>query len=679
VDEARTQVQPPVWEPPSKALQSRLWIFQVAILLLFAIVALRLIQIQIIDAAKYRDMALKQYQARIALPATRGSLFDRHGAVIASNAMYVSFAADPELAADDARAIATTFSKLFGKSRSFYLDKLHSDSRFVWLERQVDPAAVKKIDAKELDGLVTRNETRRLYFCDNLAGQFIGCTDVDNRGIAGIEKYFDDKMRGQDGYVIFERDGHGVSRPTVDYPRVEPVSGHNIYLTIDTRLQAIAEKELKNGVEQNRAESGIVVMLRPTTGEILALAQYPGVDPNAYNKSEQKDQKLRAVTDCFEPGSVFKIVTASAAIENSLVTPEQKFFAENGTWLVPVANGKPRKITDTHKAQWLTFREALEQSSNIVMAKVSNLIGSERLYRMARDYGFGTSTGLEYPGEVNGTLKKPSEWSGTTLNTLAYGYEVGVTPIQLASAYAAVANGGILLKPYIVQKETEANGTMVRESSPQVIRRVVSPSTARLMKEFFVGVVERGTGKPAAIPGVKVAGKTGTSRKFGAGHYEQGSYTASFVGFFPADDPRLLCLVMIDNPHGSSYYGGTVSAPVFRAIAEKSMLVSDLFAPVMPLRGDSLRQDSVPRRPIDSVLEEKPAFQQVVAGIIPDVRGWTIRRAMALLSEAKFVPVVNGTGVVIAQSPAAGQPAKAGTVVTLTCQSKPVTASLNLN
>jgi cell division protein FtsI/penicillin-binding protein 2 len=389
----------------------------------------------------------------------------------------------------------------------------------------------------------------------------------------------------------------------------------------------------------------------------------------------------------FEPGSVFKIVTASAALENNLVSPEKQFFAENGTYTVWVSNTKSRQIKDTHEYGWITFKEAMEYSSNIVMAKVSDLIGSERMYKMARDFGFGIATSIDVPGESRGSLKKPSEWSGTTLNTIAFGYEVGVTPIQIAAAYAAVANDGILMKPFVFQKEIDENGQVVQASQPQVIRRVISEKTARTLKEFFEGVVESGTGKPAQIPGVRVAGKTGTSKKYLEGHYETGSYTASFVGFFPVDDPRIVCLVMMDNPRGSNYTGGTTSAPIFRAIAARILNTHEMFAPPAPDRETIAKaQDpSVSQQRSsataaahgmdNSNVDNQPEKQVVDKSVVPDVKGFSVRKAISVLSEVRLQPVVYGSGTVVSQSPLAGQAARVGMKVVLTCQPKALASS----
>jgi cell division protein FtsI (penicillin-binding protein 3) len=657
--------------PPSanagQGLRRRLKFLQIGLSVFFAVVACRLVQIQVVDAAEYKQKAMRQYQTRIDLPAARGTLTDRDGNILASNTMFVSFAADPKVAAEDARAIAAKFSSLFGKPRSYYAAKLQSDSRFVWLERQVNGAFARRIDRKKLGGLVFRNEPKRLYFQDRLAGQLIGSTNLDNHGMAGLELMFESELRGEDGYVVLQRDGRGKAKPTVDYPRVEPRNGHNVMLTIDMWLQSIAEKELKKGVVQNKAEGGLVVMLQPKTGEILALAQYPSVDPNHFGASRAEDQKLRAVTDMFEPGSVFKVVTASAAFENKLISPDQTFDAEQGSWTVTLPGGKTRKIVDTHKEGRITFRQAMEVSSNIVMAKASNIIGAERLYTMARNYGFGNETAVEYPGEVKGLLKKPVDWSATSLNSIAYGYETGVTPIQIACAYAAVANGGMLMKPYLVKRVTDAEDIVLSETQPQQIRRVVSEETAKLLTSLFEGVVLRGTGKAAQIPGIRIAGKTGTSRKIVNGQYSSTDHTASFVGFFPIEDPQVVCLVMMDIPGAVLYTGGTTSAPVFHAIAEQVVTSTDYVAPATPTAdpkaGKTVMAANVPAP--QKKVARRPSFN---GPVVPDVKGCSVRKAVGILTAEKYQPVVKGSGIVTGQEPPAGQPAKAGMKVVLTCQ-----------
>lgn len=695
-----------------ESLRRLLWV-KIGLLVVFAVVAMRLVQIQVLQSHNYRDIARKQYEARVPQPATRGNIYDRNGKLLVSNTQYVSFGADPKAVGERAEVIAERFARVFGKPRGYYLDKLSAqNTRFVYLERRAKPQISKAINVPDLEGVIELKEPQRLYHYEHIGGQVIGFTDVDNRGLNGIELALDRYLKGKDGYVVMQRDGLGRRRPSVDYPRVEPTNGASAVLTIDIEYQAIAEEELARGIQRNHAESGLVVILDPATGEILAMANSPAMDPANPAGTSQAVMKNRAITDMFEPGSVFKIVTASAALEKGVAKPEQKFYAERGRYIVKLPGGKlrPKPITDTHEYGTITFQEAMELSSNIVMAKISDRIGAEGLYTMARNYGFGIETGIDLPGEVNGELKRPNLWSATTLNTMAYGYEVGVTPIQIASAYASVANSGVMEKPFIVKKIIDENQEPVVEAKPQTIRRVIEKSTAEVLTRFLEGAVERGTGVQAKIAGLKIAGKTGTSRKVSEGRYEQGNYTASFVGFFPADDPKVVCLVMLDNPREGGYTGGLVSAPIFKAIAQKIYTTSGRFTrtpgPVMAgneslvvpdlvslntdvaremlaarglkseiegngslVRGQSPRAGAVVGRggAVKLQTQESDAAPPGYA-VVPDLRGMPMRRAINSLAIQQLEVSISGSGVVASQTPRAGQQVKVGTHVAVRCE-----------
>ncbi len=472
--EEKSGVQGNPQNPQVSAHPARLLTVKIALLLAFVVAALRLVQIQVIDSAKYQSIARKQYEVKIVLPSTRGNIYDRRGNILVSNTMFFSYAADPKIVADGASSVARRFSRVFGKPEQFYLQKLESDRRFVWLERRVSPDVAKRLQAQTLEGVAELNESKRLYHYDNIGGQVVGCTNIDNVGMSGIEFSYDTQLRGVDGFVVMQRDGMGRKRPSADYPRQEPVYGHSIGLTIDVGYQSIVEEELKKGVERMKATTGLAMILDPNTGAVLAMSHYPSLNPYDVAHTDIQTLRTRAVSDMYEPGSVFKIVTVSAALEHKLITPDHIFFAENGKYKVPLNGGRFRLITDTHPSGMITFEQGLELSSNIVMAKASDIIGAERLYTQARDFGFGMPTGIELPGEASGELKKPVEWSGATLNSIAYGYEVAVTPIQLATSYCAVANGGMLMKPFIVSKEMDENGKVIYTGQPEKIRRVIS-------------------------------------------------------------------------------------------------------------------------------------------------------------------------------------------------------------
>lgn len=669
-EQAPPQRSPIVEERLRATARIRLRILRVVFLTAFLAVFIRLAQVQIVQVDKYKPPR-NHYELKKELPPTRGNIYDRNSDRIATNSLYVSFGLDPQRAADSMRQISKTFSSLFKKPASYYRSKFDTTKKFVWLERHQDLTCLKKLERKKYPGIMPIDEPRRLYHNGAIAGQLIGTTNLDNIGIAGIELQYDSVLKGKSGYIILQKDGYGKSRAVVDYPRMEPENGHNIMLTIDLTVQAIVEEELKKGVSDHKADGGIAIVLEPSTGDILAMAQYPPVDPARFGKSPLKDQKLRAITDMFEPGSVFKVVTASAALESGLVSPDRKFNAEHGRYIVP---GRPHPITDVHEYDVLSFREAIAHSSNIVMAKISDIIGTQRMFRMARDYGFGIPTNITLPGEEDGRLKRPSEWSGTTLNTIAYGYEVGVTPLQIALAYAAIANQGVLMKPRIFMKELDQENRVVREEPVQQIRRIVSPGTAGKLVSMLNGVVEYGTAKTAAISGTTVAGKTGTSRKFIDGSYQR-NYAASFVGFFPVESPKVVCLVMLDIPREQNYTGGMTSAPVFRAIGERIITTTN-YVPVQ--RPPMVDRNMTPatgrtaaRTPVAAARSPRQTDQALKAGnVVPDLRGLAVRQAMNLLVGLRLRPEIRGSGTVVAQTPAAGSPVAPGMNVVLVCEPK---------
>lgn len=711
-------------QPGQNLLSGRLFFLKFVLVVAFVAIAGRLVKIQILDGPKFQAVAKKQYEQKFILPAVRGNVYDRSGNILVSNTMFVSFAADPKIIGDNVDRVALHFSKIFGKPASHYAAKLRNTEegrRFVWLERRIRPDIARRLEVQKLEGVVVVNEPKRLYHYDDLAGALIGFTDIDNKGISGVELSCDDDLSGTSGSMTMQRDGLGRTRPSADYPTIAPIDGHHVSLTIDLSYQAIVEEELKKGVTVNKADGGLAVMLNPKTGEILALSTYPGVNPNEVSKYDVRTARNRIVTDMFEPGSVFKIVTASAAYEHNLIPPEKRFNAENGIYKVALRGGKFRTITDSHKHDVLTFQEAMEQSSNIVMAKAGNIIGPENLYRQARDFGFGIPTGVDLAGEVRGRLKKPHQWSGTTLQTLAYGYEVAVTPLQIAAAYAAVANNGELMKPFVIAQVVDADGNRIREQLPQRIRQVVSNETASLLSKALEGVVERGTASEVRINGVRIAGKTGTARRIIDGKYEAGYYTASFVGFFPVEDPQVVCLVMMDNPRSRGYYGGSTSGPIFHAIAERVVHTSWKFSrpaaspsgteeketTTVPdvrnvqkaiagkiLEGRGLKGqmfgngDVVVRQSPDPgaiaekgdvirlALNDEPVTDTKGLVAVPDVRKMTIRRAINRLVIDDFDIEVQGSGLVVNQYPPSGQKAMAGSKVRLVCEPPPISTAV---
>jgi cell division protein FtsI (penicillin-binding protein 3) len=698
----------------AKSFARRLFLLKLLFAIGFVVIAGKLAQVQIIDAPMYQAMARKQHEEKLELPALRGRILDCNGNVLVSNTNFISVAADPLLVGAQAGRLAQACAEAFGRPASYYRAKLQNSApRFAWLERRQMPETVAKLRRSGIKGIVEIPEPKRLYHYGSLAGPLLGLTDIDNKGIAGLELQYNDHLRGIPGSIIMQKDARSNMWPSADYPRIEPVNGDDLILTIDLAYQAVLEDELAKAVESNGAEGGLAILVEPHTGKILALASSPGINPNIVGSSQLEWARTRIVTDMFEPGSLFKIVTASAAFEHELISPNRIFDAEAGKYVVRQNGRLLQTVTDDHPHDRLTFQEGIEQSSNIVMAKAAELIGPERMYRQARDFGFGIPTGIELPGEIRGRLKKPQQWSGTSLRTMAYGYEVAATPLQIVMAYASIANKGILMAPRIVREVRSSENVLLGRTEPERIRRVVSERTASILTDAFKGVVVRGTAQEALSPGISIAGKTGTAKRYVNGRYQTGDYVASFAAWFPADDPQVVGLVMIENPRHRSYYGGFVAAPVLRAVAERILQVSphigappvnvastvenehvivpdirmvqapiatkilkergldfelfgsgDIVLRQAPKPGSTLARGDVVRL---SVEPSEGAHAQGLL-VMPDLRGMSVRRAVNCLVLQDLTVDINGSGTVVSQNPPAGQRIRTGSRVAITCE-----------
>lgn len=543
---------------------SRVDFLRVIFSVLFIAVVAKLVIVQGVKGAYYHHVALEQYESRVTLRADRGMIYDRNGSLIVSNTYGYSYAADPKLLKPaEKERIAQKFSSVFALPVSFFMDKLNTKTQFVWLARDIDPAQASALQNFYIYGLIRLKDQQRLYPYGSAAGQVLGFTNVDGKGAGGIEMEFDSLLAGRNGYEIMQVDGIGRRTPSISYPRVNPVPGCNIQLTIDMNIQEIVEQELAAGVQEAKAASASAVFMNPYTGAILAMASYPSFNPANYGKYAYNDSRNRAITDAYEPGSTFKVVTASAALEEGIEKPGDMIFADNGGYrYYGVA------IRDFEPSGWITFRQALERSSNVAFSKIGRKIGADKFYRYARDFGFGEPTGIMLPAEASGELTKPYEWSKVTLPFMSFGYGVMVTTLQMAAAYAAIANGGVLMKPYIVRQITAPDGKVVLQNSPMAIRRVVTPDVDRTLNGLFVDVVEHGTGIYARMKDMLVAGKTGTSQLLVDGKYSKKYYHASFAGYFPVPNPTIVGYIMVDSPL-KGYTGGIVTAPIFKRIATR--------------------------------------------------------------------------------------------------------------
>lgn len=539
--------------------KNRLLFIIIIVSLYWAVLIGKYFSLQILDGEYYKKFAKKYYQKEETLEARRGTIFDRNMNKLAVDLTFYSFAADPKAVIQN-QEVSDLFAQTFDIDKNSILEKLNKNGRFVWLKRNIDFKKASYIESFNLKGLIKFSHYQRKYPYSSIASQILGFTDIDNNGLSGIEKLYNQTLSGIQGKLIRESHNYKKGIPETDVPTQMPINGNDITLTIDLDYQIILEEELAKAIEKHDANGGTGIIMNPKSGEILAMASYPTFDANNYGKYDAYRRKNRAITDIYEPGSTFKIVMASAVLENNTLNPADVIFCENGKYKVYNKN-----FTDHKKYGNLTFREVIEHSSNIGTIKATENLDSGILFKYARDFGFGNETGIELIGEVKGILHPVNEWSGISKAEISIGYEVGVTPLQLICAYSAVANGGVLLKPLIIKRIADKDNKTIYKSNPEMIRRVISGSTSRLLLDFLEDAVNTGTGMTAKIDGLKIAGKTGTAQKIDSDNrYSKSEYYASFVGIYPSYDPEIVALIMIDTPKKGEYYGSLVAAPTFK-------------------------------------------------------------------------------------------------------------------
>jgi len=530
---------------------------------LFCAIFIRLAVLQVFQHARLRDLAERQYSRQITLHPERGRILDRHGRVLATSVQVPSVYVIPQ-DIDDSDAVAPKLAEILGQPLATVENKLSAVSTFVWLARQLPPEVGERVQKLNIRGVQILQETRRFYPKRYLAGQVLGFVGVDGTGLGGLEHLYNRELTGTPHQATLQRDATGRTVQVMAGDPSDQPRGADLYLTLDERLQYIAEKEIAARVRETQARSGLVVIMHPPTGDIIALAHYPFFNPNDFQDPKQRVwQRNRAVTDPVEPGSTFKLVAASAALEENVARITDMFHCENG---FTVRNG--RRLRDHHPYGLLSFAQIIERSSNIGTAKIAGRLSDNQLYTYIRRFGFGEKSLVNLPGEEDGLIRPPRKWTKPTHDSLAFGQELTVTPVQLLTAYAAMANGGWLMRPRVVEHIVQ--GDEFQFFAPHARHRVLSPSTLERMNEILVGAVERGTGKQAAVEGYTVAGKTGTSQKVERGVYSHSKVLASFVGYVPAEAPQLAIVVLIDEPRVAKW-GGEAAAPVFKRVAQQAL------------------------------------------------------------------------------------------------------------
>lgn len=624
----------------------------------------RAFHLQAVEHEKWAAEALAQQQERVPLPARRGAVYDRDGEPLAlSHETFRVSVAPGELR--DRRAARDLLVDILSLSRREAERATDTERRWVVLAGRFSAEQRERIG--RVAGIYFERNLERLYPRGQVGRELIGVVTRDGRALGGVEQQFDDLLRGRHGYSVVRRDALGRTQPALSLPVVPPVDGADVHLTIDLDLQEIADDALRSAVARANASGGDLLLLDAHTGEILAAASRRGT----------RGRSLTAITEPYEPGSTLKPLFAAALLAERRATRHDSIFAENGRWQLP-----GRTISDTHAMQWASLEEVIRESSNIGIVKFVNRLSPGEQYRYLRDFGFGTPTGVDYPSESAGRLRRPSDWSRMSPASLAMGYEIGVTPLQLAAAYGALANGGMLVEPYLLREIRDPTGRVLERREPRALRRVLPEEVARQMTEMLASVVADGTATRASVDNFGVAGKTGTSRRTGAnGRYIGGSYTGSFVGYFPASDPQIVILVKIDEPRGD-YYGGLTAAPVTREtlqgilasrspsldlgrfVANRPLAAaggSALLATTAPAPAPARSPEAVPH--IVEVSEAAPEEVEMVerpSTSVPELTGLPLREAARRAHAAGFLVRLNGSGNVERTLPEGGRNALAG-------------------
>jgi cell division protein FtsI (penicillin-binding protein 3) len=619
----------------------------------------RLVFLQVVRHSDLVARASRQQSDTSVAAAKRGDILDRRGRVLATSVDTDTVFAVPSAIEDPPGVVAALCGALGDckpAEREALIGKLGKTRAFAYVRRQASPEQARRVAALNLKGIGFMKEDRRFYPNKELAAHLLGYVGIDNTGLSGLESTYDTQIRGKPGTVLVQTDARSHAFSRIERP---PTTGSTVELTVDEYLQHIAERELEAGVAENRAKGGTAIIMNPHTGEILAMANLPTFNPNVYRESDEAARRNRAVQDLYEPGSTFKVVTASAAIEEKIMPLDTLIDTNPGQ----IRIDRGRVVRDVRNHGVLSFEDVIVESSNVGAIKIGFKLGSDRLSQYVQRFGFGRTVSRDFPGENSGIVWRPDKWTDSALASVSMGYQVGVTPLQMAAAVSSVANGGEYVEPRIVRAIYRDNRRY--EIRPNVVRRTITAETSAVLTSIMEGVVERGTAKAAQIPGFTIAGKTGTAAKLVNGNYSKSDYNGSFVGFLPSRAPSVTILVVIDSPHGPhGYYGGGVAAPVFKRIGEATLRylgVGPTLNPEPPVLVANRHQTSQPSQTTisssPSAAEEPPGITLVrngPAGTMPDLQGMSAREALRKLVALGLTARVDGNGFVVSQDPPAG-------------------------
>lgn len=653
-------------------INSRVFWVLVGVSIFFILLIVKLFDLQILKNEESIFYAKRQQNKTEYVKAERGLIYDRNNILLVYNRNDISFFLDNNfIGAKDRPIVAKKLSSLFKNKPSHYLKMMKGKSSTISIEKKVSNEKGLLVKNLELPALYFREDPTRIYHYNSMASHIIGYVDDQLNGVDGIESSFNSTLKGEDGVRLIERSAGGRMITIKEEDTKESVPGLNLQLTIDKKFQSILEEELRNGVKNYNASSATGIMMDPNNGEILALANVSDYDPNNYSEYDDFRRKNRCITDTYEPGSTLKAINLAALLDQNLCSENELINVENGRYKY-----RDKIIQDAHQHNTLTVRGVLEQSSNIGMSKLIQRIDDEMLYKYLRGFGFGNFTSIELPGEVKGTLLKPSDWSLVSKAFLSFGYEMSVTPIQLVTAYSALVNGGILYQPQIVKRLINSFGETNLEYKPREVRRIISQKTSDRMRSLLASVVKYGTGQNAKLDFVTVGGKTGTSKIFENGKYSKSNYNSSFVGFFPVENPQVVCLILLNSPKVGGY-GGLVAAPIFKEVT-KRMLISlqesyqndsqktkEESEDVQFIKTKSVEE--VTPVIVKNVSEDHPVKQNINANnIMPDLKNYSLREAIVILTKLGLKYKVSGSGKISSQSITPGTQIKKGSICKIT-------------
>jgi cell division protein FtsI (penicillin-binding protein 3) len=673
----------------------RIYYLVAAIILIWVFLEVRLYHVQIKNHEYYTKISTKQVEKKITIPASRGIIYDRNNVQLATNLIHYDLGVDKKNLKYPGR-LATAFGKIFRNSNSYYLNRIKKGSDFVYLERKVSEKNMKLLHDIGEPGLVILKNYRRFYPFAEYCSQIIGFTDVDDKGASGIELQYQDDLKGINGWTILQVDAKRRFAYSAEHPVIEPESGTNIQLTIDKNYQSIVGENLKIGVKKYNAKSGIGILMKPRTGEILAMCAYPAFNPNYPSRSKPEHRRNSFVADVFEPGSTFKLFPIAALLQEGIKKSNDIVFCENGSYKY-----FDHTVRDSKKYGWLSLQRVFENSSNIGMVKLVQDLPKNIFYRYLKNFSFGSETGVNLTSENSGLLEKPEKFSGISKGMISHGYEIATTALQLTNAYCAVVNGGNLMKPYVVNKIISQENEVKEKRSSLKIRQVISEDVAKVLNKFMLGTVERGTGIKAKIEGYKVGGKTGTAQKYDnkKKKYIKGKYFSSFIGFAPYENPEFVLAIFLDEPN-PKYYGGDTAAPIFKLIMSRLLkvtpgiedeengnyLTANENEDVPDLRGMhiSIARDVLKSRNIDYdilgegqyISSQKLVDDEVILKLgnleinatrMPNLKGLTIREALKKIDFSRLRVKIDGNGKITKQTVKAGTHIKNKQVLILSC------------